>query len=177
MNAPPSSPALAAGNTDEFGRSHLPPALSRRYSGSMFRALFVSLLIPGLLACPLRCTPALAVVQSDVAVMTASSSCCGPNAADAKCSTGDGFSGGESQPTEEDCECVNCICHGAVLESDADGSQVALRHVFDHRLAESLIDTGFGLDVSGTGRTDSFSSHGYFSTGRAARIAHQSLLI
>lgn len=151
--------------------------MPRPYASNMFGYTLIPLLIAGLLACPLRCAPGSAVGPSDATVMMSGCSCCMPIAADASGSAGEDLGGGEPQPANEDCECVNCICHGALLQSEADSSQVILHWIVDDLAFRSVIDTVCVVDSSGVCRTNLFSSHGYPSTGRAARIAHQSLLI
>ena len=145
----------------------------------MFRLVIIPLLTCSLLACPLRCVPAPAIAASDTAVSaTAGCACCGPPpAVESAGAAAEGLAADTPLPPTDKCGCLSCICEGAVVDSDNDAIQMTLVDFGD------CIPFGDSVDASGVlqnricHRSDGLSSHGYFLDGRAARIAHRSLLI
>lgn len=144
----------------------------------MIRFLLLPLLTVGLLVCPLRCVPGMAGVQPETGAVAAICSCCGPLVAESPGLIDEDLDRGAPGPAGEDCDCINCICNGAVLESGGvtDSVQDAADGMAaDHRVV-SWSEFAQGAQFAESRRAEGYSS-GYFSSGRTARIAHQSLLI
>ncbi len=137
--------------------------------------LFIALLVVNLLMCPLRCFPCQAEVTCDESVAAASCSCCHHDAQAGPAPTSDLDSKhGDSSPCGGDCNCKNCICEGAVLESDMDLPDPSLvvgwAHVVDARsMLPSFSDAALGSHRD----LPSCASR----SGRQVRLAHQSWLI
>lgn len=138
----------------------------------MFRTVLL-MLIATMLACPLRCSAHAAggCGEAEAAQLNSASGCkcCQPAASEVP-----GALPAEGSPAQG-CECGNCICNGAVLESD-------VQFVFTAVLAVAAELPGLEREPvaprADVACVDGLSSpHDIYPSGRAARIAHQSLLI
>lgn len=144
----------------------------------MFRFGIIPLLACSLLACPLRCVPASAIAASDAAAKPSGGcACCALPAVNSTAPTADGLTASLPEPPIDDCGCLNCICEGALVNGDADAMQMTLLDFGGGLLLTATVDARGALDNPYLLRLDRVSSHGYFLGGRAARIAHRSLLI
>lgn len=144
----------------------------------MFRLVLIPLLTCSLLACPLRCIPAAAIAASDMIVASsAGCTCCTPPAAKETGSAARGLTATVPKPPVGDCGCLSCICEGAVLPSGDGPAQIMLLDLGEGLPAGASIDAREAIGDSYRHRPDRFSSRGYALGGRAARIAHRSLLI
>lgn len=142
----------------------------------MFRLVIIPLLTCSLLACPLRCGLGPAIAASDSAA--AGCTCCAAlPAVESTGAAAETLGASSPLPPTDDCGCLNCICEGAVVDSDGDAIQMTLFDFGDGFPIGASIDAGGVLRNSISPRPDGASSHGYFLDGRAARIAHRSLLI
>lgn len=86
--------------------------VKRGYYGGMISRLFTLLLIANILACPMRCLAFTTngVTGGDVPPV---SCCC--------CSHDDPAPRSDSpEPSDDDCNCQNCICEGALVKADVD---------------------------------------------------------
>lgn len=139
----------------------------------MIRFTLALLLIANLLACPLRCVISCesgVVVDDNPASLTCS--CCSHDS-DVPAS------GPPVDRSGTDCSCKNCICAGAVLESDPEPiapepSGVVIASVDSiHRLTVFSLNTISGIANDRVAR----NSGGLNLSGRNALIAYQSWLI
>ncbi|WP_372721792.1 hypothetical protein [Novipirellula sp.] len=127
--------------------------------------LFAVMLIALLLACPVRCLSCEANAAGGNESAPTVCSCC-PHAEDAPTSDR------SNQSSESGCDCQNCICEGAVLESGAEPPDTA----------SMIVDwiSVLQITVAEPSRVDAVMRQTpckYSPYGRAARIAHQSWLI
>ncbi|WP_146528716.1 hypothetical protein [Novipirellula artificiosorum] len=136
------------------------------------KPILALLLIVTLLACPLRCLSFHAGIVIEQTSAVESTACC-----ESCCCRAEGESPAPDRPVPchpGDCDCQDCICQGAVVEADVelpatrvvwcggrqDGAAYQAASVSSFCPAEYL--------------PDAFNP---FSSGRAARIGLQSLLI
>jgi len=137
--------------------------------------LFIALLVVNLLTCPLRCFSCQTEATCNESDAEATCSCCHHDESSAPASTSDlDPKRGDSSPCGDDCNCMNCICEGAVLESDLDlpdpSLVVAWTNVV-HVRSMSL----FSSDANWCSRRGlPFCAS---LSGRQVRLAHQSWLI
>lgn len=140
----------------------------------MFRTTLAALTIAALLLCPLRCAamPAAGSAEETLgspraAQVVSGCSCCHPSGANQPVRSTD-------QPSDGDCECANCLCHGAVLESDIKLSLVAaLPFSIDRPLIEFALATPAADSINQSERT----RHRFCLSGRATCVLQQSLQI
>jgi len=132
----------------------------------MFRTTLL-LLIATMLTCPLRCSAAEFASRSETGAVANGCGCCTHPASTS--------SERSSQDPNEGCGCGDCFCNGAVLESEGNVLSSAVSY-----FTAALSIPSFDRDVQAAALASAsdISSHcGIYPSGRAARIAHQSLLI
>lgn len=140
----------------------------------MFRTTLAALTITALLLCPLRCAAMPAAGSAEAAVGSATAaqvvsgcSCCQPSGENQPVRPTD-------QPSDDDCECANCLCHGAVLESDTKFASVAaLPFSIDRPLIEFALATPAAETMNRNERT----RYRFCLSGRATCVLQQSLQI
>ncbi len=134
------------------------------------KSLFAALLILNILTCPLRCLSCEAIAAIDENVSVAACSCCHAEA----CPTE--FPASKIPvPCDDGCNCQDCFCEGAVVESGPEWIVAAFESMSWDFLALDLNqpdDSAFLL-----AEPDHAALHGRFICGRDARISLQSLLI
>jgi hypothetical protein len=137
----------------------------------MKSSLLALLLIVNLLTCPLRCLSCYASGDEGQQSAQAKCDCCTDcNKAPASSASEPGLPG----PCEEDCDCQDCICKGAIIDAAAEW-QIADCSVIWVTPAMLMVQP---LVVYGNSQRRSFlNQHGRPFYGRDARIALQSLLI
>lgn len=110
--------------------------------------------------------------SSEIAAAASGCACCAPRPAENVTAKSSDVPGG---CPEEDCDCSNCICYGAILQCDGD-----LLHTAPDEVSYDLIPLVRNTDAAQcvvVGQATHSSINGHLLNGRAARIAHQSLLI
>ncbi|WP_164104258.1 hypothetical protein [Candidatus Laterigemmans baculatus] len=163
----------------------------------MWRVFLLPCLILGLLVCPLRCTVGAAcggattaavpnAAAASLAATSAGCSCCASQAgpttaglATAGLAESVETARGPAKSAPQDCGCSSCICEGAILQSDADLLPTALEAGFAAELSYGVSGASGSLaaEPRDFAAAHSLSPPGQLLNGRAARIAHQSLLI
>ncbi len=114
------------------GVRHLLLTLVRelRYVQGMFRFVLVLSLTLSLLWCPINC---MAGTTGDVAPQTAKKTgcaCCPQSARDHEGTSPTDFPNPPNP--DEDCECGNCLCHGAVRSDEDPAADEDAKRMFDH---------------------------------------------
>ncbi len=126
--------------------------------------VLVLLLIVNLLACPVRCLSRDSKAAGGEDYTPAACSCC------QHCDVAPS----KPEPFEDECDCQNCICQGAVLKTTVElpdaGPSVSWRRPL---LLETIPVAGLG----GILAPRDFSPDGQLGRGRDRCVAHQSWLI
>ena len=146
------------------------------YSGIMFDRVLTSLLLLGLLTCPVRCALGAVGASGSPSQATVRCSCC-KAAADA--GQQEVSSEEDPQPAEDDCGCTDCLCQGAISEA---ASHRDLAEDLTASATADLLSPALLLDQlgpSGAPRTVGGDQPpaSWCWSGRQTRIAHQSFLI
>jgi hypothetical protein len=140
----------------------------------MFRPTLTVLLIAALLASPIRCFVCQVSSGNGDVAQTASCGCCSQDG----CESGSDASGpmpaGEPVPTGE-CDCQDCLCDGAISESDA--LPLAVKTIQVGVLPSTMISLDATRSVSSASRDWAQKVRPRYRCGRDARTAHQSWLI
>ncbi|WP_144057656.1 hypothetical protein [Novipirellula maiorica] len=123
------------------------------------------MLIALLVACPVRCLSCDANAAGGNESAPTVCSCCS-HAEDAPTSDR------TNQSSDSECDCPNCICEGAVLESGVELPDTASMIVDWISVLQITVAEPSHVDTA-----ERQSSCQYSLYGRAARIAHQSWLI
>ena len=135
----------------------------------MFRSTLTVLLIAALLACPIRCFACQG--SSGDGADVAQTALCG-------CCSQDGCESGSDPfgpvPAGE-CDCQDCLCDGAISESDA--LPLAVKTIQVGVLPLTIISLDATRSVSSASRDWAQKARPRYRCGRDARTAHQSWLI
>lgn len=131
----------------------------------MFRPTLL-LLIVTMLTCPLRCG-----AQETALAFGADATVSGHHCCDG-CPSG---LGEQSAPgSDQGCECGSCVCKGAILQTSF---HVLAASVIGFASVPPVVDSCLGVQPTSLRLDSTASCLGMRPVGRAARIAHQSLLI
>lgn len=152
-----------------FATYRLTPSRSKSTITTMSR-LFILLLIVNILTCPLRCISCEANAATGNDVARATCSCCHAEACPADFATPK-----TPVPCEDDCDCHNCFCDGAVVENGP-GLLVAAFQMTQWLSFSVVLNQAGVSSIVLTGQNP-IPLHGWFACGRDARIGLQSLLI
>jgi len=148
---------------------HLARDIAARYTLTM-KFLLALLLTCNLLTCPVRCC-SYETDTADVELGGQSVCSCCPR-------TDDGEHSQTPEPRGQKCRCMDCICEGAVVETEAECLDSLSRSVkcFDPALpADHFVDPFREASRAFSRRPD--RSFGRLLRGRDVRVAHQSWLI
>lgn len=129
-------------------------------------SLLALLLIVNLLMCPVRCLAHEAKAAGSQESVESACACCSHS--------DEGTSSETPSPCSDSCDCENCICEGAVLESEIDLSD-PLTHFGDAQ--DSLLTFVVIVTQPASVTPDQDLTSRQLLSGRDLRVSHQSWLL